>query len=380
MARHQNGSAGGRVSDPRAESAFESIARVAFRDRGLPPPNLQVWVGGNEGMIGRVDFLWSDHWTIAEADGAAKYADPDLARKQLRRDTELRRGGYEVVHFTWGELASDPAQVVQSIRVAFVRAARLRGRGKPAARELRAVPAVAWTEGGKRLGVTGRGADEILCPLGRVRISRLGRDARAGFVEVKLGDPEFDSRAEQRPARAGAAVRHADATGIDHDPPISQPHEGHVRVPAHHAPDRSVEAPEDLRPPAQSRVDDHDLLVVPWSRMAERDLAEPVYLQGHCQRQPGQQVDLVGAQLFGRPRRDWVRILRPSPAPELDQLSVGVAADPNSALPKPAQHVERLDWLRPGGEIAGQHHPVCRRDFGLGEHCFDGGQHAVYVG
>jgi len=115
--------------DPRAESAFESIARVAFRDGGLPPPMLQVWVGNGERMVGRVDFLWSDQWTIGEADGAAKCADPDLARKQLWRDTELRRAGYEVIHFTWRELASDPAQVVQSIRVAFVRAARLRGRG-----------------------------------------------------------------------------------------------------------------------------------------------------------------------------------------------------------------------------------------------------------
>ena|SRR5215472_3748989 len=116
-------------TDPRAESAFESIARLAFRDGGLPPPMLQVWVDRNDRMIGRVDFLWSDQWTIAEADGAAKYADPDLARKQLWRDTELRRAGYEVVHFTWRDLASDPAQVVQSIRVAFVRAAHLRGRG-----------------------------------------------------------------------------------------------------------------------------------------------------------------------------------------------------------------------------------------------------------
>jgi hypothetical protein len=116
-------------SDEKAESAFESIARVAFRDGGLPPPMLQVWVGDDDHMIGRVDFLWSDQWTIAEADGAAKYADPDRARKQLWRDTELRRAGYEIVHFTWRELASDPAQVVKSIRVAFVRAARLRGRG-----------------------------------------------------------------------------------------------------------------------------------------------------------------------------------------------------------------------------------------------------------
>jgi len=112
--------------DARAESAFESIARVAFRDGGLPQPLLQVWICGNERTIGRVDFLWDEQRTIAEADGAAKYEDPDRARKQLWRDAELRRAGYEVVHFSWAELASAPDQVVRAIWAAFGRAARLR--------------------------------------------------------------------------------------------------------------------------------------------------------------------------------------------------------------------------------------------------------------
>jgi len=43
--------------DRRSESRFESIARVAFRDGGLPPPDLQVWVGGDSGPVGRADFL-----------------------------------------------------------------------------------------------------------------------------------------------------------------------------------------------------------------------------------------------------------------------------------------------------------------------------------
>ena len=115
-------------SDPRAESAFESIARVAFRAGGLPAPLLQVWVHGDGGAIGRVDFLWPMQRTIAEADGAAKYENPDRARKQLWRDAQLRRAGYEVVHFTWAELASAPDQVVKSIWTAFGRAARLHGR------------------------------------------------------------------------------------------------------------------------------------------------------------------------------------------------------------------------------------------------------------
>ena len=106
---------------PLAESPFESISRVAFRDGGLPAPQLQVWIMGHGHAIGRVDFLWPDHRTIAEADGAAKYADPDLARRQLRRDAELREAGFEVVHFTWRDLTAAPDQVIRSIRAAFRR-------------------------------------------------------------------------------------------------------------------------------------------------------------------------------------------------------------------------------------------------------------------
>ena len=112
--------------DALAESPFESIARVVFRDRGLPLPLLQVWILAPDHPIGRVDFLWDEHRTIAEADGAIKYADPDRARRQLKRDAELRRAGYEVVHFTWRDLAASPDQVVQWISAAFGRAARLK--------------------------------------------------------------------------------------------------------------------------------------------------------------------------------------------------------------------------------------------------------------
>ena len=116
-------------ADGRSESAFESISRVAFRDGGLPPPDLQVWVGGDGGRVGRVDFLWREFRTIAEADGALKYADPDRARQQLRRDADLREAGFEVVHFSWAELTLTPGQVIQAIRAAFARGAILRAAG-----------------------------------------------------------------------------------------------------------------------------------------------------------------------------------------------------------------------------------------------------------
>jgi hypothetical protein len=111
-------------SDGRSESALESISRVAFRDHGIPAPELQVCVGGDDGVVGRADFLWRRYRTVGEADGAVKYANTDRAISQLRRDARLRAAGFEVVHFTWQEIVQTPGQVAASIREAFRRGAR----------------------------------------------------------------------------------------------------------------------------------------------------------------------------------------------------------------------------------------------------------------
>jgi hypothetical protein len=110
-------------SDHRSESALESIGRVVFSEYRLPAPALQVWVGGDLGVVGRADYFWPRYRTIAEADGAVKYADPRGAMRQLDRDARLRDAGFEVVHFTWQEVTLTPWQVVERIRAAFVRGA-----------------------------------------------------------------------------------------------------------------------------------------------------------------------------------------------------------------------------------------------------------------
>lgn len=106
-------------SDARSESVLESVARVAFHEHDLPPPDLQAWVGDEDEAIGRADFLWREYRTIGEADGAVKYADPSRAVAQLRRDARLRRAGFEVVHFSWREIREAPQQVIEEIRRAF---------------------------------------------------------------------------------------------------------------------------------------------------------------------------------------------------------------------------------------------------------------------
>ena len=111
-------------ADLRAESPLESIGRVAFRDCGLPRPELQVVVQCKEASY-RTDFLWRRFWTVAEVDGAMKYDNRSQAMKQLRRDADLRAAGYEVVHFGWQEIMSRPWQVAGVIRAAFERGKRL---------------------------------------------------------------------------------------------------------------------------------------------------------------------------------------------------------------------------------------------------------------
>ena len=94
-------------------------SRAAFHVHGLPPPELQVWVGDADERAARVDFLWRKYRTIAEADGAIKYERPARALAQLNRDARLRAAGFEVVHFTWPEITRVPGQVVDAIRAAF---------------------------------------------------------------------------------------------------------------------------------------------------------------------------------------------------------------------------------------------------------------------
>jgi Transcriptional regulator, AbiEi antitoxin/Protein of unknown function (DUF559) len=111
-------------SDALSESALESLSRVVFREQGIPPPELQAWVGGeDQGVVGRADFLWRQLGTIGEADGAVKYADPQRAIAQLRRDARLREAGFEVVHFTWDDIVRNPERVAAWLREAFKRGA-----------------------------------------------------------------------------------------------------------------------------------------------------------------------------------------------------------------------------------------------------------------
>jgi very-short-patch-repair endonuclease len=114
-------------ADRLPESVLESCSRVVFHQHGLPSPVLQHRIPGARY---RADFCWPDCKVIAECDGLGKYADDPKRRmgEQIKRDNDLRRLGYEVVHFTWEELFSDPDKVVADILDAMRRQRLRQGR------------------------------------------------------------------------------------------------------------------------------------------------------------------------------------------------------------------------------------------------------------
>lgn len=121
-------------ADAACESALESVSRVTIHVQGLPAPRTQVVLGGSDGPIGRVDFLWDDARVIGEADGLAKYRPTDwrttrdIVRAEKRREERLADLGYEVVRWGW-EDANNPPRLAQRLRAAFARGLeRRRGR------------------------------------------------------------------------------------------------------------------------------------------------------------------------------------------------------------------------------------------------------------
>lgn len=104
-------------------SGGETRCRWVLHTLGLPEPELQVPVYDADGQLaGIVDFLFREHRTIVEFDGALKYGDRTDVLAEKRREDRLRELGYEVVRITWDDLRH-PERVLAKIRAAFARAA-----------------------------------------------------------------------------------------------------------------------------------------------------------------------------------------------------------------------------------------------------------------
>lgn len=121
-------------ADLRAESPYESLARVRCAEQGLPKPTPQLDVLGANGRHYRSDLGWDDEWTVLEVDGVIKYVsrpgnDPDRVyyEEKLRADM-ITEGGYEIVRLPPITIVRDGVDMARRVWAAMERARRRHGR------------------------------------------------------------------------------------------------------------------------------------------------------------------------------------------------------------------------------------------------------------
>jgi len=117
-----------RLLDPSRETWFESWSFVRLWQLGVELPESQVSVHDQRGrFLGRVDGLWRDDATVAEADGRGKYLgqfDPNGASAEAAaravvaekvREDRMRECGLEFVRWDLSMMLADAAGVADQV-------------------------------------------------------------------------------------------------------------------------------------------------------------------------------------------------------------------------------------------------------------------------
>ncbi len=121
-----------RFADDRSESVGESRSRVVLAELRLRPSTLQFEVRtGSGAFVARTDFAWEEQRVVGEFDGRVKYGrllrpdqDPgEAVFEEKRREDAVRDEGWEVVRWTWSDLAC-PERLADRVRRAHDRGSR----------------------------------------------------------------------------------------------------------------------------------------------------------------------------------------------------------------------------------------------------------------
>lgn len=120
--------------DGASETPGESSSRLSMHRLGVPAPLLQQEIYDRDGLIGRVDFLWSEFGIVGEYDGRftcgraspSRRPAPDVLFDEKRREGRLRAAGYVVVRWTAEDLRH-PERFRRIIIGAFQHSIRLAG-------------------------------------------------------------------------------------------------------------------------------------------------------------------------------------------------------------------------------------------------------------
>jgi very-short-patch-repair endonuclease len=111
------------VGDPFGEAGGSATARtrtelehrmlaLCRRHHRLPQPDVNVKIDRYE-----VDFLWRDARLIVEVDGWDTHRTRSAFEEDRARDARLKVLGYDVLRFTWRQVADRPKTVARTVRL-----------------------------------------------------------------------------------------------------------------------------------------------------------------------------------------------------------------------------------------------------------------------
>jgi very-short-patch-repair endonuclease len=92
-------------------SELETRLLAICRRHRLPAPEVNVRLAGFV-----VDFLWRERRLVVEVDGWRSHRTRSAFEADRARDAQLKLLGYEVLRFTWRQLASDSEGAARTIR------------------------------------------------------------------------------------------------------------------------------------------------------------------------------------------------------------------------------------------------------------------------
>lgn len=97
------------------ESELEDLVLAVLGTAGLPLPERQLVIGGQDAPVGRVDFLYRRAGLVIEADSRTFHSWLD-AENDRRRDALLMAAGYRVLRVTWRALREEPEIFLAAVR------------------------------------------------------------------------------------------------------------------------------------------------------------------------------------------------------------------------------------------------------------------------
>jgi very-short-patch-repair endonuclease len=104
------GLATGTDPSPATRSELEDLFLALCRRHRLPPPAVNTRLGDIE-----VDFLWTGPRLIVETDGFRFHRGAAAFEHDHDRDLRLRAAGYEVLRFTYRQVATEPGAIAALI-------------------------------------------------------------------------------------------------------------------------------------------------------------------------------------------------------------------------------------------------------------------------